>query len=43
MDAFKQGLLLSIGGIYGNIIRISPPLTLTIEEAERGIEILRIV
>ena len=40
VNAFKKGLLLSSGGIYDNVLRISPPLILTREEADKGIEIL---
>ena len=40
MDAFKKGLLLSTGGLHDNVLRISPPLILTKEEAEKGIDVL---
>ena len=35
-----QGLLLLSCGLYGNVIRLLPPLTATDEELERGISIL---
>ena len=38
-DSFKHGLMLSTGGVHGNVIRISPPLGLTREEAEKGLDI----
>jgi 4-aminobutyrate aminotransferase len=41
VDAFKKGLLLSTGGLHDNVLRISPPLILTREEAEKGIDVLR--
>jgi 4-aminobutyrate aminotransferase/(S)-3-amino-2-methylpropionate transaminase len=38
--AREQGLLLLSCGIYGNVIRLLPPLTATDEELERGLAIL---
>jgi 4-aminobutyrate aminotransferase len=35
-----RGLLVGKGGLYGNVIRMAPPLTLTREEAEEGLGIL---
>jgi 4-aminobutyrate aminotransferase len=34
------GLLVGKGGMFGNVLRIAPPLTLTEEEADEGFEIL---
>ena len=34
------GLLVGKGGLYGNVIRIGPPLTLTDEEAREGLAIM---
>ncbi|HVM26419.1 MAG TPA: aminotransferase class III-fold pyridoxal phosphate-dependent enzyme [Mycobacteriales bacterium] len=34
------GLLLGKGGLYGNVLRIAPPLTLTAAEAEEGLGIV---
>lgn len=34
----EQGLLVGKGGLYGNVIRIAPPLTMTMEEAESGFD-----
>ncbi len=34
------GLLVGKGGLYGNVIRIGPPLTLTEEEAREGLAIM---
>jgi 4-aminobutyrate aminotransferase len=37
MEAAKdEGLLIGKGGMYGNVLRIAPPLTLTEEEADEG-------
>ena len=36
--AFEKGLLLLSCGLYGNVIRLLPPLTATDEELERGLE-----
>ena len=38
--AREQGLLLLSCGLYGNVIRLLPPLTATDEELERGLSIL---
>ncbi|HEY5578611.1 MAG TPA: aminotransferase class III-fold pyridoxal phosphate-dependent enzyme, partial [Acidimicrobiia bacterium] len=39
-ESRANGLLLGKGGLYGNVLRIAPPLTLTEEEADEGFEIL---
>ncbi len=36
----RRGLLLGKGGLYGNVIRLGPPLTLTEDEAREGLGIL---
>lgn len=36
----RNGLLVGKGGLYGNVIRMGPPLTLTEAEAKEGLEIL---
>ena len=42
MEAAKShGLLIGKGGLYGNVLRIAPPLTLTGEEADEGLSMLR--
>jgi len=33
----KRGLLIGRGGLYGNILRISPPLTVTPAEVDEAI------
>jgi 4-aminobutyrate aminotransferase / (S)-3-amino-2-methylpropionate transaminase / 5-aminovalerate transaminase len=38
--AFAKGLILLSCGLYGNVIRLLPPLTATDEELERGLELL---
>ena len=38
--AREQGLLLLSCGLYGNVIRLLPPLTATDEELERGLSII---
>ncbi|TYC24476.1 aminotransferase class III-fold pyridoxal phosphate-dependent enzyme, partial [Micromonospora sp. MP36] len=35
-----RGLLVGKGGLYGNVIRLAPPMTLTRAEAEEALEIL---
>jgi 4-aminobutyrate aminotransferase / (S)-3-amino-2-methylpropionate transaminase / 5-aminovalerate transaminase len=38
--AFEKGLLLLSCGLYGNVIRLLPPLTASDEELERGLSLL---
>jgi 4-aminobutyrate aminotransferase len=39
MEAAKtEGLLIGKGGLYGNTLRIAPPLSITEEEAEEGLD-----
>jgi 4-aminobutyrate aminotransferase len=38
--ARRGGLLVGKGGLFGNVLRIAPPLSLTQEEAEEGFAIL---
>ena len=41
MEATKErGLLLGKGGLYGNVLRIAPPLSVTEDEAEEGASII---
>jgi 4-aminobutyrate aminotransferase len=40
-DAKDRGLLLGKGGLYGNVLRMAPPMTLTEDEAAEGLDILR--
>ncbi|HEX9699923.1 MAG TPA: aminotransferase class III-fold pyridoxal phosphate-dependent enzyme, partial [Acidobacteriota bacterium] len=45
-DAAKQimeetkarGLLVGKGGLYGNVIRVGPPLNITAEQVDEGVE-----
>ena len=39
----KAGLLIGKGGLYGNVLRIAPPLTLSEAEAEEGLGVLTAV
>jgi 4-aminobutyrate aminotransferase len=40
-EATRQGgLLVGKGGLYGNVLRIAPPLVLTEAEADEGLEVL---
>jgi 4-aminobutyrate aminotransferase / (S)-3-amino-2-methylpropionate transaminase / 5-aminovalerate transaminase len=38
--AFERGLLLLACGLHGNVIRLLPPLTVTDDELDRGLELL---
>ena len=35
-----RGLLIGKGGLYGNVLRIGPPLNITAEQVDEGIEVL---
>ena len=36
----KDGLLVGKGGLYGNVIRVAPPMTLTDDETAEGLHVL---
>ena len=36
----RQGLLIGKGGLYGNVLRIAPPLSITAAEAAEGLDII---
>jgi 4-aminobutyrate aminotransferase-like enzyme len=38
--AFDRGLILLSCGLYGNVIRLLPPLTITAEELDEGLALL---
>ena len=38
--AFERGLLLLTCGIYGNVLRLIPPLTIAPDDLDRGLELL---
>ncbi len=38
LESFKRGVLVELGGHYGNVIRFLPPLVLTEELADRGLD-----
>jgi 5-aminovalerate/4-aminobutyrate aminotransferase len=40
LAARENGLILLSCGLYGNVIRLLPPLTATDDELERGLSIL---
>jgi 4-aminobutyrate aminotransferase len=37
-NAKENGLLVGKGGLYGNVLRIAPPLSLTEAEADEGFD-----
>lgn len=37
----SRGLLIGKGGLHGNVLRIAPPMTLTVNETQEGLDILR--
>jgi 4-aminobutyrate aminotransferase len=38
----ERGLLVGKGGLYGNVLRVSPPLSITEDDAGRAIETLEV-
>jgi 4-aminobutyrate aminotransferase / (S)-3-amino-2-methylpropionate transaminase / 5-aminovalerate transaminase len=32
----EQGILVGVGGIFGNVVRLQPPLSITAEECDRA-------
>lgn len=41
MEATKRrGLLIGKGGLYGNVLRLAPPLSITLAEANEGLDII---
>jgi len=38
----EHGLLIGRGGLYGNVLRISPPLVITEDDAARAVETLEV-
>jgi len=38
--AEKMGLLVNVGGMYGNVLRIQPPISITTEQATKALDIL---
>jgi 4-aminobutyrate aminotransferase-like enzyme len=39
-EARAAGLLIGKGGLYGNVLRIAPPLTVTEDEIDQAAEVL---
>jgi len=37
-EARRQGILIGKGGLYGNVIRMSPPLNITKADVDEGIK-----
>jgi 4-aminobutyrate aminotransferase / (S)-3-amino-2-methylpropionate transaminase / 5-aminovalerate transaminase len=35
---FRQGVLVGVGGVYGNVIRFQPPLIITRSQIDRAID-----
>lgn len=42
-DARTAGLLVGRGGLYGNVLRVTPPMTVSVEDADAAVEILTTV
>jgi 4-aminobutyrate aminotransferase/(S)-3-amino-2-methylpropionate transaminase len=40
VDSANRGLLVGSVGLYGNVIRVAPPLVITKEEADESLDIM---
>jgi 4-aminobutyrate aminotransferase-like enzyme len=36
----EAGVLIGLGGVFGNVLRLQPPLVLTAEESQRVLDVL---
>jgi 4-aminobutyrate aminotransferase-like enzyme len=36
----KEGVLIGVGGVYGNVLRLQPPLVITREQLDSALDIL---
>ncbi len=36
----EAGVLIGLGGVFGNVLRLQPPLVLSAEESQRVLEVL---
>ncbi|MDQ3930064.1 MAG: hypothetical protein M3328_13075, partial [Chloroflexota bacterium] len=36
----QNGVLVGVGGVYGNVVRIQPPLVITREQLDRALEVV---
>jgi 4-aminobutyrate aminotransferase-like enzyme len=36
----ERGVLVGVGGVYGNVLRLQPPLSITTEECEQAVDTL---
>jgi len=39
LESFKRGVIVELGGHYGNVIRFLPPLVITRELADKGLDV----
>ncbi len=40
-EILRRGYLIGVGGLYKNVLRIQPPLTITGDVAEQAVETLK--
>lgn len=43
LECRQRGLLIGKGGLYGNVLRITPPMTVTADEVRQALDILGVV
>jgi len=39
----EKGVMIGVGGVFGNVLRIQPPLTISHDELEKAVLIMKTV
>ena len=38
---FRNGVLVGVGGVYGNVVRMQPPLVISRQQLDRALDVLQ--